>query len=192
MNTIVFAGDSITDCERREDPAGLGDGYVRLVADALGGAARVVNRGISGNSSRDLRDRWEADVLAAQPNLVSVLVGINDTWRRYDSGAVTSAAEFEDNYRALLTPLAGVRIVLIEPFLLPVRDEQVTWREDLDPKLAVVRALAAEFDAVLVPADTALNAAGSAAEVAPDGVHPSTWGHELLAKLWLDHAQVQP
>jgi lysophospholipase L1-like esterase len=191
MNTIVFAGDSITDCGRREDPAGLGDGYVRLVADALGSAARVVNRGISGNSSRDLRDRWETDVLASRPNLVSVLVGVNDTWRRYDSGTVTSVAEFEDNYRALLTPLADVRLVLVEPFLLPVREEQVAWREDLDPKLLVVRRLAAEYDAVLVPADTALRAAGEAADVAPDGIHPSTWGHELLATLWLDHAKVQ-
>ncbi|GIF46259.1 lysophospholipase L1-like esterase [Asanoa ferruginea] len=190
MNTIVFAGDSITDCDRRADPAGLGDGYVRLVADALGGAARVVNVGISGNSARDLRDRWKTDVLAEQPSLVSVLVGINDTWRRYDSGTVTTAAEFESNYRALLTSLAGVRIVLIEPFLLPVRDEQVAWREDLDPKVAVVRALAAEFGAVLVPADTALAAAGAAADVAPDGIHPSAWGHELLAKLWLEHARL--
>ncbi|MEV4619440.1 SGNH/GDSL hydrolase family protein [Asanoa sp. NPDC049573] len=190
MNTIVFAGDSITDCDRRRDPAGLGDGYVKLVAGALGGAARVVNRGVSGNSSRDLRDRWEADVLAERPALVSVLVGINDTWRRYDSGALTSAAEFEDNYRALLAPLDGVRSVLIEPFLLPVREEQVGWREDLDPKLAVVRALAAEYGAALVPADTALRATGAAEEVAPDGIHPSAWGHELLAKLWLDHAGV--
>ena len=192
MNTIVFAGDSITDCDRREDPAGLGDGYVRLLADKVGGAARVLNRGISGNSSRDLRDRWESDVLAERPTLVSVLVGINDTWRRYDSGAVTTAAEFEANYRALLEPLAGVRIVLIEPFLLPVRAQQVTWREDLEPKLQVVRKLAADYDAALVPADAALREAGPAAEVAPDGIHPSVWGHELLATLWLEHAKVQP
>ncbi|GIF63626.1 lipase [Asanoa ishikariensis] len=189
MTTIVFAGDSITDCERRDDPTGLGDGYVRRIATTLGDAVRVVNRGISGNSARDLRDRWAADVLAERPDLVSILVGVNDTWRRYDSGAVTTAEEFEENYRALLDPLAGVPVVLIEPFLLPINEEQVTWREDLDPKLAVVRKLAAEYGATLVPADTALAGAGTPAEMAPDGVHPSDRGHDLLATLWLEHAK---
>jgi lysophospholipase L1-like esterase len=188
-HTIVFAGDSITDCERREDPAGLGNGYVRRIAATLGDAVRVVNRGISGNSSRDLRERWETDVLAERPSLVSVLVGINDTWRRYDSGALTPVEAFEDNYRALLDPLAarGVRLVLIEPFLLPINDEQVTWREDLDPKLAVVRKLAAEYHATLVPADTALAVAGAATDIAWDGIHPTDRGHDVLAQLWLEH-----
>ncbi|GAA1862608.1 SGNH/GDSL hydrolase family protein [Asanoa iriomotensis] len=189
MTTIVFAGDSITDCERRTDPDGLGDGYVRLIAARLDPAIRVVNRGISGNSTRDLRDRWAADVLAESPSLVSVLVGINDTWRRYDSGTITTVEEFEDNYRALLDPLAGVPLILIEPFLLPIDEVQVTWRDDLDPKLAVVRKLAAEYAATLIPADTALAAAGTPADMAPDGVHPSPRGHDLLASLWLDHAK---
>ncbi|GAA1370655.1 SGNH/GDSL hydrolase family protein [Catellatospora chokoriensis] len=188
--TVLFAGDSITDCERRDDPAGLGDGYVLRITRALAGQARWVNRGISGNSTRDLRDRWTADVLAERPSLVSVLVGINDTWRRYDSGTVTTPADFEANYRALLDPLAagGVALVLVEPFLLPVRAEQVEWREDLDPKIDIVRELAREYAAVLVPADTALNAAGDAEGLAPDGIHPSPHGTDLLAKLWLDHA----
>jgi lysophospholipase L1-like esterase len=191
METIVFAGDSITDCERRDDPTGLGDGYVRRIAATLGDAARVVNRGISGNSSRDLRERWETDVLAERPWLVSVLVGINDTWRRYDSGTLMPVEAFEDNYRAMLDPLAaeGVPLVLIEPFLLPINLEQVTWREDLDPKLAVVRNLAAEYGATLVPADTALAEAGDAADIAWDGIHPTDRGHDLLARLWLEHAK---
>ncbi|MEV0716468.1 SGNH/GDSL hydrolase family protein [Asanoa sp. NPDC050611] len=189
MTTIVFAGDSITDCERRTDPAGLGDGYVRRIAATLGDAVRVVNRGISGNSTGDLRARWASDVLAENPSLVSVLVGINDTWRRYDSGTVTTVEAFEDNYRALLDPLAGVPLILIEPFLLPINEEQVTWRADLDPKLAVVRKLATEYAATLIPADTALAAAGTPADMAPDGVHPSPRGHDLLASLWLEHTE---
>ncbi|MEV4538530.1 SGNH/GDSL hydrolase family protein [Asanoa sp. NPDC049518] len=190
MTTIVFAGDSITDCDRRDDPTGLGNGYVRRIATTLGDTARVVNRGISGNSSRDLRDRWETDVLAEEPDLVSILVGVNDTWRRYDSGAVTTVEAFESNYRALLDPLAGVSLVLIEPFLLPISDEQVTWREDLDPKVAVVRELAASYGAVLLPAGSALAGAGTPAEMAPDGVHPSERGHDLLASLWLEQAKL--
>jgi lysophospholipase L1-like esterase len=191
--TILFAGDSVTDCGRREDPAGLGDGYVFRIAETLGSEANWLNRGISGDRSRDLRERWDRDVLAARPALVSVLVGINDTWRRYDSNDPTSAADFEASYRALLEPLAAdrVRLVLIEPFLLPVGAEQTAWRDDLEPKIAIVRSLAREYGAALVPADTALNAVGDTAGLAPDGVHPSHRGHELLAALWLEHAASQ-
>jgi acyl-CoA thioesterase I len=191
--TILFAGDSVTDCGRREDPAGLGDGYVLRIAETLGSEAHWLNRGISGDRSRDLRERWDRDVLAAQPALVSVLVGVNDTWRRYDSDDPTPAADFEANYRALLDPLAADRVglVLIEPFLLPVRAEQIAWRDDLEPKIAIVRSLAREYDAALVPADKALNAVGDAAGLVPDGVHPSHRGHEMLATLWLEHAASQ-
>jgi acyl-CoA thioesterase I len=188
--TILFIGDSITDGGRLDDPDGLGDGYVRRVTAALGPGARWLNRGITGNSSRDLRARWETDVLAERPDLVSVLVGINDTWRRYHRDDPMTAEEFETNYRALLDPLTvqGTGLVLVEPFLLPVDAEQRSWRADLDPKIEVVRALAREYAAVLVPADTAFNAAGDAAALAPDGFHPNEHGTALLAALWLRHA----
>ena len=128
--------------------------------------------------------------LAEQPAIVSVLVGINDTWRRYDSGDPTTAEQFEHDYRAMLAAASpNARLVLIEPFLLPVNDEQLTWRDDLDAKIAVTRSLAAEFGAVLIPADAALRAVGPAAEVAPDGIHPSERGHQELARLWLDDAK---
>ncbi|MGC4937500.1 SGNH/GDSL hydrolase family protein [Kribbella sp. DT2] len=185
--TIVFAGDSVTDCGRRTDPAGLGNGYVKFLYDALPGP-RIVNAGISGHRAVDLVARWETDVLAHEPDLVSILVGINDTWRRYDEDDPTSAESFEASYRKLLDPLRSVRLVLVEPFLVPVDDEQHGWREDLDPKLGVVRRLATEYGALLVPADVEFNAL--AAEVGPetladDGVHPTAAGHRLLAELWL-------
>src|ERR1700754_764879 len=93
---IVFTGDSITDCDRRTDPEGLGDGYVRLLAGSpeLAGFD-VRNRGISGNRVLDLQERWENDVVAEQPAILSVLVGINETWRRYDSGDPTTAEQVE-------------------------------------------------------------------------------------------------
>jgi lysophospholipase L1-like esterase len=186
--TIVFAGDSVTDCGRRDDPAGLGDGYVKDLYDDLGpGRPMILNAGISGNRAGDLVARWETDVLAHSPDLVSVLIGINDTWRRYDKNDPTSAEQFEAAYRKLLDPLRQVRLVLIEPILVPVEDEQRGWREDLDPKLEVVRRLAGEYGAVLVPADAEFTA--RAAEVGPetladDGVHPTAAGHRLLADLW--------
>lgn len=185
--TVVFAGDSVTDCGRRADPEGLGDGYVRNLYDDLGERRpRIVNAGISGNRAIDLVARWSTDVLAHDPFLVSILIGINDTWRRYDEDDPTTAESFETSYRELLDPLT-CPVVLIEPFLLPVKDGQEEWREDLDPKLDVVRKLAVEYGAILVPADTELNrqaAAVGAATLAGDGVHPSPAGHRAIADLW--------
>jgi len=185
--TVVFAGDSVTDCGRRTDPEALGNGYVRNLYDDLGARRpRIVNAGISGNRAVDLLSRWSTDVLAHEPSLVSVLIGINDTWRRYDEDDPTTAESFEASYRALLDPLT-CPVVLVEPFLLPVKDGQEAWREDLDPKLDVVRKLAVEYGAILVPTDVAMNRQASnvrAATLAHDGVHPTAAGHRAIADLW--------
>jgi acyl-CoA thioesterase-1 len=185
--TVVFAGDSVTDCGRRTDPEALGDGYVRDLFDSFGPQRpRIVNVGISGNRALDLEDRWQTDVLAHQPDVLSVLIGINDTWRRYDEDDPTSTESFERSYRALLEPVQA-KLVLIEPFLLAVKEEQHAWREDLDPKIEVVRRLAAEYGAILVPADVEFNRQAEsvgATTLADDGVHPTAAGHRLLADLW--------
>jgi len=192
--TVLFIGDSVTDCGRRDDPdRGLGNGYVRLVDEAFtagGTPANIVNRGISGNRVRDLKARWQADAVALKPTLLSVMIGVNDTWRRYDENDPTTVEAFEADYRSLLEALPGrdeMALVLMEPFLLPVTAGKEKWREDLDPKIAVVRALAAEFGAILVPTDEYLNDIDvPLTEIAADGVHPTELGHQLLARLWLD------
>jgi len=192
--TVLFIGDSVTDCGRRDDPdRNLGHGYVRLVDEAFlagGTPAAVVNRGVGGDRVRDLAARWEKDALAVAPTLISVMVGVNDTWRRYDDNDPTSAERFEADYRDILSRLPGrdeMALVLMEPFLLPVTPAKAKWRDDLDPKIAVVRALAAEFGAVLVPTDEYLNGLDlPVAEIAADGVHPTELGHQLIARLWLD------
>jgi len=189
---VLLTGDSITDWGRdRSDPTSLGHGYAGIVA-ALAGARRpdldltFLNRGVGGDTSGMLRARWDRDAVALAPTVVSILVGINDTWRRYDSGDPTSTDEYEDNLRAIVSTVD--RLVLVEPFLVPVRAEQHAWREDLDPRLAVVRRVAAEHRAVLVPADGLFAAA--AVRTTPeawafDGVHPTPAGHGLLAEAWL-------
>jgi lysophospholipase L1-like esterase len=189
---IVFIGDSITDCGRRDDaPDYLGDGYVRLVAEALP-ARRVINAGISGNRAIDLRDRWNIDVVEQHPELLSIYVGVNDTWRRYDENDPTSAATFEDNYRACLANVGGAsRVLLVEPFVLPVNEEQERWHEDLDEKRVVVARLAAEFAYGFVPLQSLLTATAEdhgAAALAQDGVHPTALGHRIIADAWLEVA----
>ena len=191
-NPLVFIGDSVTDCGRRDDaPDYLGDGYVRMVAEALP-ARQVINVGISGNRAIDLRDRWRIDVVEQHPDILSVYIGINDTWRRYDSDDPTTAATFEDNYRACLADVGGAsRVILVEPFVLPVNDEQEHWHEDLDEKRAVVARLAAEFATGFVPLQSLLAAAAEdhgAAALAQDGVHPTELGHRMIADAWLEVA----
>lgn len=189
---IVFIGDSITDAGRdRSDPSSLGDGYVSLLAPELREAgATVRNLGIAGDRAVDLAARWETDLMPTAPELLTVYVGVNDMWRRFDSDDPTSAEEFEATLRGVLHSVVAAhapRLVLMEPFFLPVVAEQRTWLEDLDGKRAAVRALAAEFDAALVPLHEVLTDATSGrpvTDLAPDGVHPTPFGSALIAEAW--------
>lgn len=199
--TILFQGDSITDAKRdQSDPAELGRGYV-LATVALLNALRpdlaptCLNRGLSGNRTGDLLQRWQTDCLDLEPDVLSLLIGINDVWRRYDRNLPTSPQQFAENYRQLLqqtrTRLPDCRIILMEPFLLPVPEDRRQWREDLDPKIEIVRQMARDFEATLVPLD-GIFAAASASQPpefwAHDGVHPSPAGHGLIAQAWLKAA----
>ncbi len=195
--TVLFQGDSITDCGRdRNDPASLGMGYVMMAAGWVGALypdrdIRFLNRGISGNRVRDLEARWEQDTVELRPDWLTVLIGINDTWRRYDSNSPTSREEFEASYRRILQRAVDANIpniVLMEPFVLPYPDDRCAWREDLDPKIDAVRCLAREFGAQLVPLDglfASVAAVRDPAFWAGDGVHPTPAGHALIAQAWL-------
>ncbi|MFU8875389.1 SGNH/GDSL hydrolase family protein [Micromonospora sp. SL4-19] len=191
---VLFIGDSITDAGRdRSGGDDLGTGYA-MMAGAWFTArhpehrATFLNRGVSGDRVRDLRARWESDCLALVPQVVSVLIGINDTWRRYSEDDPTSPADFARDYRHILesTRRMGARIILVEPFVIPLDDAKRAWREDLDPKVDVVRRLAAEFDATLVAVDKLFQAADVDERVwTNDGVHLTPFGHALLAQQWL-------
>lgn len=196
QSLVLFQGDSITDAGRsREDGSDLGYGYAALTAawfSALhpGKGVRFLNRGISGNRAADLRARWQEDCLALRPDWVSIMIGINDTWRRYDSGDVTPVEVYANNFKAILeqTRLSGARILILEPFLLPVPEDRRAWRVDLDPKIQAARELAREYQAVFVPLDGEFAAVAVKREPAfwlPDGVHPSLAGHALIAQAWL-------
>jgi len=196
--TALFIGDSITDCRHLEpDAAPLGVGFVRDIAAELADRApgiAVLNTGISGNRVPDLEHRWNVDCLALRPAVLTILIGINDTWRRYDNDDPTSVDAFEAGYRRLLVrvrDVLGCPVVLMEPFLIPLSAGQRRWREDLDPKIDAVRRLAGEFSAVLLPTDRIMAGAAErlgAAAVAYDGVHPTPVGHRVLADTWLEQA----
>ena len=190
MSKTVFIGDSVTDCGRLVEPP-YGNGYVFNIAQSGRLAGEIINVGTSGHRLVDLENRWNTDVLAHNPTLVSVAIGINEVWRRYDSNDPTSVEDFEERYRRVLTATkahGNPELILCEPFLLEVRDEMKTWREDLDPKIAVVHKMAAEFGAKLVSFDQRFKAIAqeiAMTELADDGIHPSKLGHEIIADLWL-------
>ncbi|WP_245237223.1 SGNH/GDSL hydrolase family protein, partial [Paenibacillus ihuae] len=167
------------------------DGSCAPRAAVSGEEANFFNRGINGNRVVDLQERWDRDCLGLNPTWVSIYIGVNDTWRHMDSGQETTAAEFEASYRDLIERTkasVSAKLVLIEPFVLPVPEDRKTWRRDLDPKIHVVRELAREYGALLVPLDGLFAAASMKAEPAfwvGDGVHPSPAGHALIADAWL-------
>lgn len=194
---VLFQGDSVTDCGRNyEDRESLGTGYAFAIAAELGRRfpqknLTFVNKGVSGNRVVDLEERWQRDCLDLSPDYVSILIGVNDTWRRYDSGDPTSAEQYYEGYRRLIvnTLKQDVKgLILLEPFLVPVSKEQQGWYEDLNPKIQAVRELSREFKTLYVPLDGLFHAANTAtgpAYWAKDGVHPSPAGHGLIADAWI-------
>jgi lysophospholipase L1-like esterase len=202
--TVMFAGDSITDTQRGGLPNGenpLGYGYARVVVGGHGvrrpaSGITWLNSGIAGNRVADLEGRWQADVVAHRPDVLSLLVGINDCGFHFSGlGDEVTEQQYRDGYRRLLQAVvdAGTQhLLLIEPFLLPVNPDQRRWRTDLDPKIQVVRDLAAEFGAHLLAADgmfAQLAAPTGPVFWAEDGVHPTPAGHAALADAWLSIAR---
>lgn len=199
---VLFQGDSITDTHRDRVADTLGTGYAYIVASLFSSLypekkVHFVNRGISGNQIHDLEARWDEDCLDLKPDVLSIMIGINDCWRRYSRNLHTTTESFRDSYQRLLTRtrenLKDTKLILLGPFVVPALPGQEAWREDLDPKIQVVRDLAREFGAVYVPLDGLFGAACARREPAywaPDGVHPSPAGHGLIARAWLDAAGV--
>jgi lysophospholipase L1-like esterase len=197
-STVLLQGDSITDSNRdRSRLDSYGYGYAQIIAGWIGyrfsaGHVTVINKGISGNRVIDLRNRWKEDCLDLNPSLVSILIGINDTWRRYDSNSITTPADFERDYDYILAQVRDVLhadIILMEPFLLNVKQEHETWRkEDLEPKKEIVKKLANKYKAVHIPLDRLFADAQRKREPSfwsKDGIHPEAPGHALIAQHWL-------
>ncbi|NLZ64425.1 MAG: SGNH/GDSL hydrolase family protein [Lentisphaerae bacterium] len=207
---IVFQGDSITDVGRsreveqeRRPNSQLGAGYPALVAarllrDRCRDSLQFHNRGISGNRVVDLYARWRRDTLNFRPDIISILIGVNDTWHDSIPGNPNGVEvpRYARVYRELLSwtreVLPEVKLVLMEPFVLPFGAVQEHWLPEMDARRQVVAGLAQEFAAQFVPCQQVLN---QACQEMPqeywlaDGVHPTLPGHQLLADAWLKHCQ---
>ncbi|AHI55000.1 SGNH/GDSL hydrolase family protein [Listeria seeligeri] len=191
---LLFLGDSVTDAGRDfADGYDLGQGYVKYIADSLKTEdVTVLNRGVSANRVADLHRRIDTDAIEFTPDVVTILIGINDTWFSFSRWEDTSVTAFKEVYRVILTRIkveTNAEIVLMEPFVLPYPEDRKAWRGDLDPKIGAVRELAAEFGATLIPLDGLMNALAvkhGPTYLAEDGVHPTKAGHEAIASIWLE------
>lgn len=190
---ILFYGDSVTECNRDfNDPLNLGDGYAMYTAESLKSAfeesnLEFLNRGISGNRTIDLVDRLENDVIAHNPDIVTILIGVNDAWRRFDMNDPTSAEQFRNNYETVLKRIkteTNSKIIILEPFLIygMGRDE---YRVDLNEKIDVTRILAKKYADYYIPLDGILAAASLEYDditcISADGIHPAEEGKKIIA-----------
>jgi lysophospholipase L1-like esterase len=200
---LLFIGDSITDADRAQPqgegfPGALGKGYVALVDACLQACypelgIRVVNKGTSGNTVRDLKIRWETDVDEGKPDWLAVMIGINDVWRQFDTPFIPEwgvlPEEYEVTLRDLVTrSLPSVKgLVLMTPFYLePNRSD--TMRRRMDEYGAIVRRIAQEHSTLFVDTQAAFDRVLThlyPAALAWDRVHPAAAGHMVLARSFL-------
>jgi lysophospholipase L1-like esterase len=200
--TVLFQGDSITDCGRNreiiEPNLAMGEGYAMLTASKLLAAypekeIKCYNRGISGNRVVDLYARWKIDALNLKPDVISILIGVNDTWHEFGSNNGVEVPRYARVYHELLSwtkeALPDVKLILCEPFVLTFGAVGEDWVPEINERREVVRKLAKEFDTVFIPFQSIFDKAVKKA--APeywlrDGVHPAYAGHELMSQAWLD------
>jgi lysophospholipase L1-like esterase len=200
---LLFQGDSITDMKWGRNQADrnhyLGHSYVYLIAARLGvdlpeAQLDVYNRGMSGHKVGDLRKRWQKDAIEMKPDLLSILIGVNDVGRNLEGLDIEA---WEEDYRFILEASRKanpkLRLVLLDPFVLPSGrfedgDLYKKWRDQVERLIPIVGSLVKDYDAVRVETQKIFDAAAKV--VTPqhwlwDGVHPLPQGHELIARNWL-------
>jgi lysophospholipase L1-like esterase len=200
---FLFQGDSITDGNRTRNNDWnhvMGHGYQYIIASKLWydfpeKGFHFFNRGISGNKLTDLAARWQKDTLDLKPDVLSILIGINDTSAFINGNKDFAVEQYEKDYRLLLQEtrqqLPSVQLVLCEPFVLPVGRVKENWEAysgEVEKRRNVVRRLSEEFKTVFVPFQEAFNKALNKAPADYwiwDGIHPMPAGHELMAREWL-------
>ncbi len=203
-DTVLFQGDSITDAGRKKDagaapndqPA-LGNGYAWLAAAELlvsrpEAGLKVYNRGISGNKVYQLAERWQGDCLDLKPDVLSILIGVNDLWHTLNGNYNGTVEKYETDYRALLErtrqALPRVKLVICEPFVLRCGAVNDKWFPAFDQYRAAAKRVAHDFRATFLPFQAMFDLAvkyAPPAHWAADGVHPTPAGASLMAFNWL-------
>lgn len=198
--TLLFIGDSITDCGRDRplgERNGLGTGYVNLVNALVESHypelnLRILNQGISGNRVTNLQERWDADVINHEPEYLSIMIGINDVWRQFDypSDPMPVTIDIYEKILRKLIEQSVVRtdkVILMTPFYLELNPQE-PLRKMMDEYGQIVKRLAEEFDCIFVDMQSAFNqymVKRPTQTLCSDRVHPNTTGHMIMAKAFL-------
>lgn len=197
---ILFQGDSITDADWNRTYGTLGSGYPTIVAGELGtrepGRHTFLNRGVSGDRVVDVYARIKTDVWNLNPDLMSLLIGVNDVWHEVECGNGVAADRFERIYRMLIEDTQkacpNLRLMLMEPFVLRGPATQQAWdffHTEVAKRARITEHLAQEYHLPFVPLQDMLEQACQQADVVywlMDGVHPTAPGHRLIADAWLE------
>ncbi len=202
-DVILFQGDSITDAGRNRDdndfndPGSLGLGYAMLAGASLLEkyprlGLRIYNKGISGNKVYQLAERWDSDCIALKPDVLSILIGVNDLWHKLNGEYNGTVDIYRNDYIELLerTKKAqpGVKMVICEPFAVPgVKAVDERWYPEFYGYQKAAREIAGMFGAIFVPYQKVFDEALKQAPGSywtPDGVHPSLAGAQLMALAW--------
>lgn len=207
MDRIVFAGDSVTDMGSAQ-PVGeglfenVGHSYVRIVENMLNTwypeiKVRVTNSGISGNTSRTLRERFKRDVIDLNPDWVSICIGINDVWRQFDSPAIPDGQvmpeEYEKNVEEMILSVKDQvkGIFLMTPYYMEPNPED--WmRKRMDEYGAICKKLAEKYDCIFIDLQETFNQYFKyrhSTYIAWDRVHPNLIGATIIAKQFLEHCK---
>lgn len=203
-STILFQGDSITDAGRDKEKElpnnarSFGLGYAFLAASTLLNELpkqnlTTYNRGISGNKVYQLADRWQKDCLDLKPDVLSILIGVNDYWHKRNGQYEGTVEVYENDFRKLLKStkekLPNVKLVICEPFyVLNTSAVDETWVAPMKEYQAAAKKIAGEFGALWVPFQKVFDEAikhAPATYWTGDGVHPAMPGAQLMAEAWL-------
>ena len=204
-DVVLFQGDSITDAGRNRtdesipnSPSQLGTGYALFTAASIlanhpDKEPNVYNRGISGNKVFQLAERWEKDCLALKPDILSILIGVNDFWHTKTGGYTGTVETYATDYRNLIlktkSALPNVKIVILEPFIIPGgKALNNTWENAFALYQIAAKKVATDNALIFVPLQSVFNEAlkhAPATYWGPDGVHPSMAGAQLMAQAWL-------
>ena len=185
--TVVFQGDSITDCDRNVIPP-YGNGYVSKIAKAYP-KLNIINKGISGNRVIDLKERWQSDTLDQHPDILCILIGVNEVWHYLSYGKPYSDQQYYNDLNLIIGEAKAanpdLKLIMMAPFLFQVGVVQENWLAPLDRLRCLFTKTAATKADVFIDLQTEFNlalASASMEELAGDGVHPSDLGHEVIAK----------
>ena len=209
LDRIVFTGDSVTDMQRAR-PVGeglfdnLGHGYVRIIDNMLNAwyperAIRVSNTGTDGNTSRDLKERFQTDVIDLNPDWVSICIGINDVWRQFDSPSIIEShvypEEYEKNLEDMIISLKNhvKGILIMSPYYMePNKDDPM--RKRIETYVNICKILSEKHQCRFINLQQVFDdyfQYRHSTYIAWDRVHPNQVGATLIARAFLKECEFE-